>query len=182
MNHFEELITHRRSIRHYTEDQLLPSEVQKIMKAALMAPSSKNSCPWQFILVENKEMLRKLAQCKSSGAAFIEGAALAVVVLSDPLRSSAYIEDASIAATYIQLQAEDLGLGSCWIQIKGRETTEGYDSEQYVRDLFHIPLQLVVGCVIAVGHKARTGKPHDEEKLPWEKLHIESYQYESPEQ
>ncbi|MCC8147113.1 MAG: nitroreductase family protein [Bacteroidales bacterium] len=182
MSNFEELITNRRSLRHYTEDPLLPSEVQLIMQAGLMAPSSKNSRPWQFVLIEDKEALKKLSLCKSSGAAFIEGCALAIVVLSDPLQSIAHIEDAAIAATYIQLQAEDLGLGSCWIQVKGRETADGYDSEQYVRDMMDIPLQLVVNCIIAIGHKARTGKPHDPEKLQWEKLHIEKYKYESPEE
>lgn len=182
MNNFGELIKNRRSTRHYTEQKLLPSQVEEIMKAALMAPSSKNSRPWQFILIEDKETLKKLSLCKSSGASFIEGCALAIIVLSDPIQSSAHVEDAAIAATYIQLQAEDLGLGSCWIQISGRETSDGYNSEQYVRDLLNIPLQLVVSCIISVGYKEKAGKPHDPEKLQWEKLHIENYKYESPEE
>ena len=96
-------------------------------------------------------------------------------VLTDPMQSGACVEDASIAATYIQLQAEDLGLGSCWVQIRGRETESGQDSEQYVRDLLDIPLQLVVGCIVSIGHKVKAGNPHNEEKLQWEKLHIEKY-------
>ena len=178
MTHFSELIINRRSMRQFTEEPLLPNEVEQIMKAALMAPTSKNSRSWQFVLIENKETLKKLASCKSSGCAFVENAALAIVVLTDPMLSEAYVEDATIAATYIQLQAEDMGLGSCWIQIRGRETESGYDSEQYVRDLLDIPLQLAVGCIVAVGHKARTGKPHSEEKLQWEKLHLEKYRYD----
>ena len=120
-------------------------------------------------------MLKQLSLCKPSGAAFLENCALAVVVLTDPLQSEAYVEDAAIAAVSIQLQAEDLGMGSCWVQIRGRETAAGYDSEQYVRDLLDIPLQLFVGCIIAIGHKAKEGKPHDEAKLPWEKVHIGKY-------
>jgi nitroreductase len=179
MNNFLELITNRRSVRQYTEEALLPQEVEQIMKAALMAPTSKNSRSWQFVLVEDKETLKKLASCKSSGATFLEHCALAIVVTTDPLQSEAHVEDAAIVATYIQLQAEDLGLGTCWCQIKGRETADGYDSDQYVRDLLDIPLQLSIGCIISVGHKARTGKPHDEAKLQWEKLHIEKYHYEA---
>lgn len=182
MSNFEKLILNRRSTRHYTEEQLLPSQAETLLKAALMAPSSKNSRPWQFVLIEEKETLKKLSVCKSSGAAFIEGCALAIVVLSDPMQSTAHVEDAAIAATYIQLQAEDLGLGTCWIQISGRETADGYDSEQYIRDLLDIPLQLTVSCIIAVGHKARTGKPHNEENLQWEKIHIEKYKYDAPEE
>ena len=181
MSHFAELITNRRSTRQYTDEMLTAAEVEQIMKAALMSPTSKNSRPWQFILIEEKETLRKLSLCKSTGAAFVENCALAIIVLSDPIQSGAAIEDASIAATYIQLQAEDLGLGSCWVQIRGRETAEGYDSEQYVRDLLDIPLQLAICNLIAIGHKAKVGKPHEEESLPWEKLHIEKYQYANEE-
>jgi nitroreductase len=181
MNNFAELIINRRSVRHYTGEPLLPHEVEQIMKAALMAPTSKNSRSWQFVLVEDREMLKNLAACKVSTASFIEHCALAVVVTSDPLQSEAHVEDAAIAATYIQLQAEDLGFGSCWCQIKGRETAGGYDSEQYVRDLLDIPLQLSVGSIIAIGHKARVPKPHDESKLRWENLHAGKYRQHAPE-
>jgi nitroreductase len=175
MNNFAELIANRRSVRQYTDEPLSPSEVEQIMKTVLMAPSSKNSRSWQFVLVEDKETLKKLSECKSSEARFIQNCALAIVVLTDPLQSPAHLEDATIAATYIQLQAEDLGLGSCWAQVRGRETENGYDSEQYVKDLLEIPLQLSVGCIVAIGHKARAGKPHSEDKLQWDKLHIEKY-------
>jgi nitroreductase len=175
MNSFAELIKNRRSVRQYTEETLSPQDVEQIMRAALMAPSSKNSRSWQFVLVEDKGTLKHLSVCKTSGALFTENCALAIVVLTDPIQSVAHVEDAAIVATYIQLQAEDLGLGSCWIQIRGRETETGYDSEQYVRDLLDIPLQLAVGCIVAIGHKARAGKPHNEEDLQWEKLHIGKY-------
>lgn len=180
MNSFSELATNRRSIRQFTEEPLQPQEVESILRAALMAPTSKNSRPWHFILVEEREMLKKMSISKATGCAFVENAALAIVVLTDPLVSEAFIEDASIAATFMQLQAEDLGLGSCWIQIHGREMENGYDSEEYLRDLLDIPLQLTVSCIIAVGHKARPGKPHNEEKLLWERVHIGKYRYDEP--
>ena len=175
MTNFSELAIKRRSARRYTGEALSPAEVEQIMRSALIAPSSKNSRPWEFVLVEDKTLLKQLSFCKTSGAAFLENCALAVVVLTDPLRSEAYVEDSAIVATYIQLQAEDLGLGTCWVQIRGRETAGGYDSEQYVRDLLDIPLQFFVGCIIAIGHKVEEGKPHEEEKLQWEKLHIGKY-------
>ena len=56
------------------------------------------------------------------GASFLGDAALAIVVTADPLASDVWIEDASIASLMIQLQAEDMGLGSCWIQIRERYT------------------------------------------------------------
>jgi len=177
MNGFGELIANRRSVRKYTEEKLTPEEVELIMKAALMAPSSKRSTPWQFVLVEDKEDLEKLSFCKSSGCNFIADCALAVAVLADPMQSEAFVEDASIAALLIQLQAEDLGLGSCWVQIRGRETETGQDSEDYVRNVLDIPFQLSVNCIVTIGHKQKPGKPFDESRLQWEKLHIGKYKF-----
>jgi nitroreductase len=180
MDSFAKLALNRRSVRQYTGESLLPEAVEQIMKTALTAPSAKNSRPCQFVLVEDKETLKKLSACKPTGAAFVAHCALAVVVLSDCLKSTAYLQDASIASTYIQLQAEDLGLGSCWVQVIGRETESGYDSEQYIRDLLDIPLQLAVACIVAIGHKANVPEPHNEAGLLWEKLHIEKFSDGNP--
>lgn len=61
----------RRSTRKFTEQLLSPEQVELILKAALMAPASKRSNPWQFVVVEDKEMLKKLAGCKKNGSAFL---------------------------------------------------------------------------------------------------------------
>jgi len=177
METFASLVKNRRSIRQYTPEKLTAEEVEQIMKSALMSPSSKRSTPWQFVLVEDKDMLQQLSQSRSSGANFLADCALAVVVLTNPMQSTCPVEDATIAATYIQLQVEDLGLGSCWVHINGRETATGQDSEDYVRQLLDIPLQLVVECIIAIGRKENAGKPFDESRLQWEKLHIGKYNY-----
>ena len=176
MNSFAELISTRRSVRKYSEEKLTSEQVEQIMKTALMAPSSKRSNSWQFVLVEDKEMLRKLSLCKPSGSAFIADCALAIVVLGDPALSVAVIEDTSIVATYIQLQADDLDLGSCWVQIRGRETESGQDSEDYVRTLLDIPYHLTIGCIIAIGNKLTPNKAFNEGLLQWEKIHIGKFQ------
>jgi len=172
MKSFAELVKNRRSIRQFTEEKLTAEEVELIIKTALMSPTSRNCRAWKFVLVEDPEMLRQLALSKTIGAAFLEHCALAIVVLSNPAQSAAPLEDASIAAVYMQLQAEDLGLGSCWCQITGRETGNGQDSEQYVRDLLDIPSQYGVTCIVAIGHKKQMGKPHEEKDLLWENVCI----------
>ena len=144
MESFATLIQNRRSTRKFTEQLLSPEQVELILKAALMAPASKRSNPWQFVVVEDKEMLKKLAGCKKNGSAFLEGCALAVVVLANVMESDVWIEDASVASIYMQLQAEDLGLGSCWCQIRNRVTEDEADSNNYVRSLLDIPYQLDV--------------------------------------
>lgn len=172
MSQLNELLKSRRSTRKYTEEALKPEQVELLLKAALMSPASKSRNPWEFIVVEDKEVLKKLAGCKKHGAALVENAALAIVVAADPLKSDVWIEDASIASILIQLQAEDLGLGSCWVQVRCRETEYGIDSEEYVKDLLELPQQLGVLSIIAIGNKAEFRKPIDEEKLMWEKVHI----------
>ena len=109
MESFSELIKNRRSMRKFTDEELTQEEVVTLMKAALMAPTSKRSNAWQFVVVDDKETLQKLSRCKEQASQFIADAALAVVVMADPLGSDVWIEDASIASIYLQLQAEDLG-------------------------------------------------------------------------
>ena len=163
MEQFSDLIKNRRSMRKFTDQELTQEEVVALLKAALMAPSSKRSNCWQFIVVDDKDMLEKLSHCKEMGAAFLADAAMAVVVMADPLASDVWIEDASIASIMIQLQAEDLGLGSCWIQVRERFTATGMPSGEYVHTLLDIPLQLQVVSIIAVGHKGMERKPYNEE-------------------
>ena len=162
-------------MRKFTEEELTQEEVVSLLKAGLMAPSSKGSTCWQFIVVDDKETLEKLAGCKKVGSSFLKDAALAIVVLADPLASDVWIEDASVASIYIQLQAEDLGLGSCWIQLRERLTPDGVSSSEYVHEILDIPLQLQALSIIAIGHKGMERKPFNEERLQWEKVHINNY-------
>lgn len=162
-------------MRKFTDEHLSQEQVVELMKAALMAPTSKRSNAWQFILVDDKETLKKLSLCKEQASQFIADAALAVVVCADPLASDVWIEDAAIASIYLQLQAEDLGLGSCWVQVRERFTANGTDSGEYVQGVLDIPLQLQVLSIIAIGHKGMERKPFDEEHLQWEKIHLNRY-------
>ena len=113
MKSLHDLLIHRRSIRKYTQEALSPEAVKTILEAGLLSPSSKRCTPWEFIAVEDKETLARLSECKTSGAKPIAGAALAIVVTADMTLTDTWIEDASIAAILMQLQAADLGLGSC---------------------------------------------------------------------
>lgn len=175
MESFAALIKMRRSTRKFTEQLLNPEQVELILKAGLMAPASKRANPWQFIVVEEKEMLARLAQCKPNGAAFLEGCALVIVVTADVTVSDVWVEDAAVASIYMQLQAEDLGLGSCWCQIRNRQTPDESDAESYVRGLLDIPYQLGVLSIIGIGYKNQVRRPFDEAHLQWEKIHIERY-------
>lgn len=162
-------------MRKFTDEDLTQDEVVTLLKAALMSPSSKRSNGWQFIVVDDKELLEKLSHSKAQASQFVAEAALAVVVTADPLLSDVWIEDASIASIILQLQAEDMGLGSCWVQIRERFTASGMPSDEFVREVLDIPLQLQVLSIIAIGHKGMERKPFSEEHLQWEKIHLNKF-------
>ena len=172
---FSDLIQRRRSIRTFTVDELTEDEVYALMRAALMSPSSKSTRGWHFVTVDDKETISRIAHCKAAGAEFIEGAPLAIVVCADPTVSDVWIEDASIASFAIQLQAEDLGLGSCWAQIRNRSLADGTPADEVLHSLLGLPTNLSVLSVIGVGHKEKERRPQDEEKLLWENVHLNKF-------
>lgn len=175
---FKDLIQTRRSMRKFTDEQLSQDDVVALMRAALMSPSSKGCRAWEFILVDDKEMLQKLAHCKDKGGEFLEGAALAVVVLGNTEVSDVWIEDAAVASLMIQLQAEELGLGSCWVQIRNRFLVDGTPANVILHELLNIPDHLQAVSIIALGHKGMVRKPFDESRLLWERLHLGSFNSE----
>ena len=87
MNSFKDLVQQRRSHRKFTSEEIDPEAVKLIMRAALMAPTSKSMRAWQFVLVDDKLDLQKLADAKDMGGQFVKDAPLAIVVLGDPLQN-----------------------------------------------------------------------------------------------
>lgn len=172
MKDFQDLILNRRSYRRFTDEPVSAEDVQKILAAGLLAPTSKNKRAWEFVVVEDKDMLQRLSQCKPAGAQSIANAAFAVAVTVDATVSDAWVEDASVAASFMQLQAADLGLGSCWIQVRGRFDAADVPSEEYVQEALGIPETFPVLCILVFGHKSEARKPLDPEKILWEKVHI----------
>lgn len=175
MDNLPRLFLERHSIRRYTDQPVDADDVRLILQAALLSPSSKSKRPWQFVVVENKETLERLAACKDFGTKPISTAAFAVVVAVDSAESDCFVEDSSIAAAFMQLQATELGLGACWIQVRNRFTADGTPAEDIVRDTLGIPENLTVECIVTVGHKDEQRRPVDPDKLLWEKVHIERW-------
>ena len=168
MTDFKTLAQMRRSHRKFTEQEIDGEDVKLILRAALMSPTSKSQRAWQFVVVDDKMDLEKLSE-------FLKGAPLAVVVLGDPVQNDCWIEDGSIAAISMQYQAEELGLGSCWVQMRGRGLSDGTSADTVIRGILDIPENYSVLCVIAIGHKADERQPQSEDKLKWENVHIEKW-------
>ena len=120
MNKFQEMLYQRRSIRSFADRPVEKETADLLVEAALLSPSSRSLEPWELIVVDRPELLEELAAAKEHGSKFLGKAPLALVVLGMPSISDVWIEDCSIVSLLIQLQAEALGLKSCWIQIRGR--------------------------------------------------------------
>ncbi len=153
MENLHNLLVCRHSIRKYTDQQVKPEDVQLILEAALLSPTSKSSRSWQFIVVEDKDILVRMSECKPAGAMPLKGCAFAVVVCADPAKSDAWIEDASI-------------------QIRDRYASDSTPSQEIIQELLEIPETLPVVCVMTFGYPAEERRPVDTSKLLWEKVHV----------
>lgn len=172
---FKDIVQKRRSIRKFSEQELTPEQTQTILRAALMAPTSKSTRAWHFIVVDNKDLLRQISQSKSAGADFVAHAPLAVIVLMDIEKTDVWVEDAAIAAISMQYQATELGLGSCWAQIRLRGQSDGVMADEILRDIMGYPNNYVAECIVAFGYPAIERKLQDEEKLKWETVSINKF-------
>lgn len=166
-----DLLRQRRSIRKFTPEAVEAEKVSALGEALLRSPTSRNRQPWQFVLVEDKAILQQLATAKSHGTSFFSTAPLAIVIAADPEVSDVWIEDCSIAAITVQLAAEELGLKSCWAQLRLREHAGSQTASEYVRQLVNLPAALEVPMVIAIGYPAEEKDGHPYESLAEAKLH-----------
>lgn len=170
-----ELLKKRRSIRKYQAKPLSRQEIEKLIKAALMSPSSRGLKPWEFVIVTNPDMLQQLSLSKTHGSSFLKSAALGIVVLADPNKCDVWIEDASIASVILHLTAESMNLGSCWIQIRKRLHDDNQTAEEYVRRLLNIPDYYCVESIIAIGYPAESKPPVNDADLSLAKVHDDTF-------
>lgn len=174
MTYFD-LIRTRRSVRAFTPTPVEKATVDLLVEAALRAPSSRNLRPWEYIVVDDPDTIAALADAKPHGAGFLAGAPLAIVVAADPARCDVWIEDAAVATTFIHLAAHDLGLGSCWIQLRKRQHRDGRSAEAFVRSVLDIPEGHRVLTMVAIGHPERVPEGHAADRLPAGKVFVNRF-------
>lgn len=170
-----DLLRKRRSIRKYENKKIEAEKIEVLREALVRSPSSRGINPWEFILVDDKELLKKLSKAKEHGSEFLEDAALGIVVCGDERRSDVWVEDCSIASILAQMAAQAIGLGSCWIQIRNRMHTKGITSEEYIQKLFNIPKHVKVESIISLGYPAERKEGVPKELLPFKKIGMNGY-------
>ncbi|MGC9150844.1 MAG: nitroreductase family protein [Microbacter sp.] len=169
------LMEQRRSIRRFENRPVEEEKVEQLLRAALLAPTSKNSRSWEFIVVDQPELLQKLSLCRQQSSSFIANAPLAIVVVMDPQRNDAWIENGAIASAFIELEAEALGLGSCWVQVARRPHNERISAEDYLRNILYVPDHLRILDMVAVGYKAQELEPRHMDDTLRSKIHYNGF-------
>ena len=161
---FQEFVK-RRSIRRYTEEPVSEEALRRILAVGLMSASGKSKFPWQFIVVRDRAMLEKLSNCRVGVARMLAKAACAIVVIGDKTITDTVVEDCTIAAINMHLEASSLG----------REAEDGRSTDAFVRDLLGFPEAYQLQAVLSLGHPLKEARPHDVEKLDWSKVHQETF-------
>ena len=168
-----DLIKHRKSVRDFLDKAVEREKIMMCLEAARLAPSACNSQPWKFIVVDDRELKDKLCKAAFGGVYFINSfckmAPVIVVVVSEKGKFMAriggmfrgtkyYLIDIGIAIEHFVLQAEDLGLGTCWI---------GWFNERAVKSILNIPQQKKIDVLIALGYydREKLGPEHDREPM-----------------
>ena len=168
---FMDVLLKRRSTRKFNTEKITKDELDSILKAALLAPSSRGRNPISFLVVERRETLRELSKAKDHGAELLADADKAIVVVADTMLSDTWCEDSSIALTYLHLAATDLGIGSCWVQIHMRKK-DGVYAEKVVRDIVKIDEHYRIAGIMALGHSDDIPKPHTLDDVDKGKVHF----------
>lgn len=155
-----EAIKNRRSIRKYTGDVVPSSDLEEIVNAGRLAASGNNKQPWDFVIVTDRLMIKRL----STAAKWSENAGAMIAVVLDP-STKYWIEDGSAAIENMLIAATALGYGSCWIQ----GNIQPY--ERNFKLLLNIPDDLNLLAIITVGvpvERVTKEKKDLSEVLHWE--------------
>lgn len=145
---FFTVLNTRRSIRTFLPDPVSSEDRETLLRSACMAPSAMNKQPWEFVVVDRRDLLDAIAE-RHPYAKFAAQAPLAIVVCADPANASGefWIQDCSAATENLLLAARALGLGAVWCGLYPKE-----DREQTVKDILGIPADRHALSLVILGH------------------------------
>ncbi len=171
-----ELIKHRKSIRGFLDKPVEREKVMMCLEAARLAPSACNSQPWKFIVVDDPGLKDKLCKVAFRGVysmnSFCRTAPVIVAIVSEKSRFLAriggwfrgtkyYLIDIGISVEHFVLEAEDLGLGTCWI---------GWFDEEAVKSTLNVPRQKRIDILLAVGYYTGVKATSENGREPVDKI------------
>ncbi len=160
-----EILLTRRSHRSFTSEPLTDEQAEALLRAAMEAPSAKNTQPWEFVVVTERKLLDAITRVHPACKA-IPTAALAILVCADPARDQGmgyWIQGCSAATQNILLAAHSMGLGAVWMGVYPKE-----DRMAGLASLFGLPEHIQPVALVAIGHpreQMSPGKRFDRNKV-----------------
>jgi nitroreductase len=148
----------RRSIRVYAPGEISEAAVQKLLRAAMAAPSAVAKDPWRFIVIRNRQTLTRLAAALPNGP-MLATAALGIAVCGEleaahDQQLSYLLQDCSAAIENLLLGAHILGLGACWLGVHPRE-----QRIKSLKEILSLPASVIPVACIAIGHPGEQKEP-----------------------
>ena len=155
-----DMINTRRSVRKFTQESLPEDAIDRVLEAAMNAPSAMNEQAWQFVILSGDRLEDFLAINKNSP----KGAPAGILVCGDleAANGDYWIQDCSAATENILLAAHSLGLGSVW-------TTVFPDAVGPIRSLLGLPDSIIPFSYTPVGHAQK--KPLYKSRYDRAKVH-----------
>ncbi len=153
-------IQKRRSLRKYLDKKIEEKKLKEILKAIMTAPSAHNRRPWRLWLVKDPKIKEKLSRVHR-WASFAAQAPVVLVIGSD--EDKRWVENCSVVATLVYLEATNQGLGTCWVQVRRMRTKEREGSEEYVKKLLGIGEGVRILCLMPLGYPQKTLPEHSGE-------------------
>ena len=166
-----EIIFNRRSVRKYTDKKIESDVVERLMRAAMQAPSATNQQPWEFIVIDDKETIVKLADF-SQYAKMLPGAPLAMIVLEKQgMRAPRFTEqDLGAAVQNLMLQAVKEELGTVWMGVG-----KGSERETFLTEMFNLPETVKPFAVLAIGYPAEENANRFVDRYDETRVHYNKY-------
>jgi len=166
-------IQQRASVRSYTDEPVCEDDLQQVLEAALSAPSANNVRPWHIVVVTDADKRRQLSGVHQ-WASFCAEVPVVLAFCADARQQPHWwVEDTSAAVENALIQAAALGLGTCWVGIRGGSPGHGPECEDKVREVLGIPDDVRVLAIVSLGHP--TSKPHSRPAGPMDAIHREGW-------
>lgn len=151
----DRLLLTRRSFRHFENTEIPESLLRQVLELSRFAPTARNSQPYYFKFIKDRELLMWLSKTREKSTQPIGNAPTAVVIGADPAISRRYIQDGCIAAYHFILAAWFYGLGTCWIAAMDRDD---------IKDRLHIPRDNYIATITPLGFPVEPAKTAPERK------------------
>lgn len=164
-------IISRRSIRKYEDKPVNDEQIQKLLRAAMYAPSAGNEKPWHFIIVKDKNKLNEITKVHPY-TQMLKEAPLAIIACADisnvKYDGAFWVQDIAASVQNILLQGEAMGLGTCWCGVYPRE-----ELVKEVSKLMNLPENIKPVSIVAVGYPAERREVR--ERFNPERVHYEKW-------